>query len=91
MAVIATRQHSTRGGTDRPGKETKMKAQLYQQSKIDGRGVYMYLLQSDLGDLYIVQHEEPGYELKDDYMGWSNTKAQQAYKRIATKMVNGKA
>lgn len=51
----------------------------------------MYLLQSDLGDLYIVQHEEPGYELKDDYMGWSNTKAQQAYKRIAAKMVNGKA
>ena len=68
-----------------------MKAQLHQHSKIDGRGVFMYLLQSDLGDLYIVQHEEPGYELKDDYMGWSNAKAQQAYKRIASKMVNGKA
>lgn len=51
----------------------------------------MYLLKSDLGDLYIVQHEQPGLELKDDYMGWSNTKADQAYKRIATKMVNGKA
>ena len=51
----------------------------------------MYLLKSDLGDLYIVQHEQPGFELIDDYMGWSNAKAQQAYKRIATKMVNGKA
>ena len=67
-----------------------MKAQLLQQSKIDGRSVFMYLLQSDLGDLYIVQHEEPNYELKDDYIGWSNTKAQQAYKRVVTKMVNGK-
>lgn len=68
-----------------------MNAQLLQQSKIDGRSVFMYLLKSDLGDLYIVQHEQPGFELKDDYMGWSNTKADQAYKRIATKMVNGKA
>ena len=65
--------------------------QVIEQAKVNGRGAWIYMLPSTLGDLYIVQHEQPGMELIDDYMGWSDGKAAKAFRTIATKMVNGKA
>ena len=58
---------------------------------INSRSVWHYLFQTTIGDLHIVQHEVPvEMNIIDDYMGWSNAKAEQAFQKIAGLMLKGK-
>lgn len=58
---------------------------------LNGRHAWHYLIQSTLGDLHIVQHEVPvEMNIIDDYIGWSNARAEQAFHRITTRMLRGK-
>lgn len=70
--------------------ETAM-AWVMRHVMVDGRHCWHYLLKSDLGELHIVQHERLNYmDLVDDYMGWSNDKADAAFDRMTTRMLRGK-
>lgn len=61
------------------------------QSKIDRREIWHYMFPTTIGELHVIQHEAPKERnILDDYIGWSNTKANQTYIRITTKMINGK-
>ena len=66
------------------------KAWVMREAKVDGHGCWHYLL-SNLGELHIVQHEvwQLG-NLEDDYIGWSNDKADAAFERRITRMLRGK-
>lgn len=68
----------------------RIEAQIMQHITINNRNAWIYLIQSNLGDLYITQHECVGYELIDDYIGWSPEKAEKSFKRITHKMIDGK-
>lgn len=58
---------------------------------VNGRNLWHYLFQTTIGDLHIVQHEAPvEMNIIDDYMGWSNAKAEQAFQKIASMMLKGK-
>lgn len=58
---------------------------------VNGRNLWHYLFQTTIGDLHIVQHEvKVEMNIVDDYMGWSNAKAEQAFHRMATRMLQDK-
>ena len=64
---------------------------LMEHVVINSRNVWHYLFQSTIGDLHIVQHEVKGeMNIVDDYMGWSNAKAEAAFHRMATRMLRDK-
>lgn len=64
---------------------------VMRQAKIDGRSIWHYLFQTTIGDLHIVQHETMNeMTLTDDYIGWSNTKADIAFDRMVTRMLRGR-
>ena len=63
-----------------------------EQFELNCRHAWHYMIETSIGDLHIVQHEvQREMNIVDDYMGWSNTKAEQAFKAIASKMLKGKA
>lgn len=67
------------------------KSQIMEHAKINGRNVWHYLVNTDLGEIHIVQHEETGLEIINDYMGfYGNNKAERVFKRIAADILNGK-
>lgn len=67
------------------------KSQIMEHAKINGRNVWHYLVNTDLGEIHIVQHEETGLQITNDYMGfYGNNKAERVFKRIAADILNGK-
>ena len=64
--------------------------QLIERCDFAGRSVWRYLIQSTIGDLHIVQHETREEEVVDDYIGWSNQKAEKAFERTTIKIIKGK-
>ena len=64
---------------------------IMRQAKVDGRNAWHYLFQSTIGDLHIVQHEVQGeMNIVDDYMGWSNDKADKKFEQLVARMIRGK-
>jgi len=59
--------------------------------EINGRNIWTFLFRTTIGDYYLTEHECPGKEILEDYIGRYEDKAAQAFKRIATKMIHGKA
>lgn len=65
----------------------------FRHATIDGRDVYIYLLRSDLGDLYIVQYTLGGRDfgnIDSIYLGWIREEAEKRFERICSQIINGK-
>jgi hypothetical protein len=64
---------------------------VMEKAEINGQHVWHHLLVTTIGELHIVQHEKRlELNIVDDYMGWSNRKAEEAFRKILTKIVNWK-
>jgi hypothetical protein len=64
---------------------------ILQSVTVNGRHAWLYEMQTTIGNLFLVQHEKPiEMNIVDDYMGWSNQRAEQAFHRIATRMLRDK-
>lgn len=58
------------------------------ESKINGRGAWLYMINTEIGELYVVEHEDIGLELKDDgIFHYDREKAEKTYNRVLKKMV----
>ena len=68
-----------------------VEATVMEKAEVNGQHVWHYLLVTTIGELHIVQHEKRiELNIVDDYMGWSNRKAEETFRKILTKIVNGK-
>ena len=65
-------------------------AQVMEHAEYNGRQVWHYMIDTQLSAIHVVQYEQPGKELEDSYMGWSNQKAEQAFSRTLKKLISGK-
>lgn len=64
---------------------------VMQSLTVNGRHLWHYMFQTTLGELHIVQHETKiEMCLVDDYMGWSNSKAEALFDRMGTRMLRDK-
>ena len=59
------------------------------EAKINGRSVFLHVAHLDIGDLFVVEHEDIGLMLIDDYIGRDEEKAETIYKRAVKRIVNG--
>ena len=59
------------------------------EAKINGRSVFLHVAHLDIGDLFVVEHEDCGLGLVDDYMGRNEEKAEAIYRRAVKRIVNG--
>lgn len=67
------------------------KAVVVNHMTMNGRGAWHYRIDSDIGEIHLVQHEAPTMELMDDYLGhFNNPKAEAIFKKVCAKMVAGK-
>lgn len=65
----------------------------YRHAHIDGRDATIYLFQTEIGDLYIVQYTLGGShigEIVDLYLGWSKEEATKKFERICSQIINGR-
>jgi hypothetical protein len=68
----------------------RIEARVISHSQIGRRGIWVYMVPSNLGDMYVTQHETEAMSLQDDYIGWDPEKADAVYKRVTTRIVSGK-
>lgn len=62
-------------------------AQTMEHVNVNGKNAWHYLIPTNLSDIHVVQYEGEGFELHDTYIGFSDQKAEQAFKRVAKKML----
>ncbi len=56
------------------------------------RNAWHYMFSTILGELHVVQHEAPVEKnIVDDYLGWSNGKAEKAFQKTMSRMIHSKA
>ena len=67
-------------------------AKFYEQEKatINGRLIAHYLCSTPIGDIHIVQYEKLSMEIVDEYIGFSNQKAEKTFNRICKKIIDNK-
>ncbi len=64
---------------------------IMEHMKINSRNLWHYMFQTTIGDIHIVQHEvKDEMNIVDDYMGYSNDRAQMAFHRMGTRMLRDK-
>lgn len=66
------------------------KAQQIEHACINGRNVWINLIQSTIGDYFFTQYEEKGMEITDSYVGPSQAQAEKAFNRAVKKILAGK-
>lgn len=67
------------------------KAVVVNHMTMNGRGAWHYRIDSDIGEIHLVQHEAPTMGLMDDYLGHNNNpKAETIFKKVCAKMIAGK-
>ena len=58
------------------------------ESKINGRGVWLYMVSTTIGELYVVEHEQIGLELKTDGLfHYDREKAEKTYAKVIKSML----
>ena len=58
------------------------------ESKINGRGVWLYMISTTIGELYVVEHEQQSLEIKDDGLFHNNReKAEKTYAKALRSML----
>jgi len=67
-------------------------AKFYEQEKatINGRLIAHYLCSTPIGDIHIVQYENQSLEVIDEYLGFSNQKAEKSFNKICKKIIDNK-
>lgn len=67
-------------------------AHMYQQnhSKINGRNIWHYLLDTAIGHIHIVEYEQKDLSLKRYIVEGSNAKAEKKFDQLSMQMVKGK-
>lgn len=64
---------------------------VMEKAEINGQHVWHYLLATTIGDLHIVEHEKKReMNIVDDYMGWSNDRAEMTFKKVTGKILQEK-
>lgn len=61
--------------------------ELHEVVQIGERHVWFYYLGTNLGLVFVVQHEETGFEIVNDYMGQSIEKAEKVFVQTATEII----
>lgn len=59
------------------------------RATVNGRNVWHFIFRTTVGDFHLVEHEAPGLELIDDYLGRSEQKAGKAYDKAVKKVLKG--
>lgn len=58
------------------------------ESRINGRGVWLYAISTTIGELFVVEHEQPGLELKTDGLFYNDReKAGKTYDKVVRSML----
>ena len=67
-------------------------AQLYEQrhNKIGNRNVWLYLISTSIGNIAVVDYEEPGLEIKRKLFVEQYDKAEAYFETVSAKIVRGK-
>lgn len=60
-----------------------------QHSRINGRGVWHYLIDTAIGHIHVVEYEQPSMELKRFIIDADNDKAERKYTAICKRILNG--
>lgn len=70
----------------------EMWAGIYTQrkTKVDGREVAFYLIQTSIGNIAIVDYEMPSLEIKRKIFDENYDKAEAYYEAVVRKIVSGK-
>lgn len=71
---------------------SELTANLYRQrmNEINGRKVWFYLIASSIGNIGVVDYEEPGLEIKRKIFGDSYDKAERYFEKVCRQMISGK-
>ena len=71
--------------------ENELWAKLYQQnhSKINGRGVWHYLLDTSIGQINLVEYEQRDLTLKRYIIDGDYEKAEKKYDQLCIQMIKG--
>lgn len=59
-------------------------------AQVGTRNIWHYLLDSEVGQVHIVQYEKPGKELETFLFYYDNEKAEKKFKSLVKRMVEGK-
>lgn len=58
------------------------------ESRINGRGVWLYAISTTIGELFVVEHEQPGLELRTDGLFHNDRdKAEKTYAKALKSML----
>lgn len=58
------------------------------ESRINGRGVWLYAISTTIGELFVVEHEQPSLEIEDDGLFHNNReKAEKTYTKVLKSML----
>ena len=60
------------------------------RATIGRQNIWHYMINTDIGLLHIVQHENTGLEVIDDYMGRDSKKAEDTFKKSVIWVLNEK-
>ena len=59
------------------------------EARINGRGVWQYLISCPIGDISIVEHENTFMSLEQDYIGFSYQTAEKKFNQACRRIING--
>ena len=67
-------------------------ANMYQQehANINGRGVWHYLIDTQIGQIHVVEYEGRGMEIKTHLILNDNDKAEKLFKKCCKDLLDGK-
>lgn len=63
---------------------------IQRQNYINGRNVWLYLLSSSIGNIAVVDYEQPGLEIKRKLFDENYDKAEAYFEAVCHKIVSGK-
>ena len=70
-----------------------MNASVYTQDEMilqNGRHAWLYLINSPIGNIWVIDYEEPTMEIKRRIIDGDIDKAQNYFRNICKKMIDGK-